>query len=291
MKDGYYYFLPAYLEKEKSNKYETDKSLGYISITCAPDRHVFSIQCSLNKDKIQAIANRRTPIELYISPVTYVTNTSVYIGRFSLSSKNHLFLDASLSSRQILSEEDNQYIIVTSGGRTLIYSLIQEKRPEPVITDETHSANTFGEIFDPFNTTNPAYKWFIHYAKSQGELERIFRTLKIHPEMFGKINNYNTGFSSDTFIKTAYYALRVTGHILRGEYSDPISDRFFTVIGLPGWNIRNRKKSAPSIRIYARWITAQNKPEKLNAGNYNGYWLYYFDKETGYPVKAVLKNN
>lgn len=291
MKDGYYFFLPAYTDKTKVNKQEADKSLGYVSITFSSNQQSFSIQCSLNKAKLLTVANGRTPIELYISPVTYITNTSIFIGRFSLTSKHHLFLDTSLTVPHALSEGDNQFIIVTAGGRTLIYSLIQEKVSETIIVKEAPSANTFGESFDPFNTTNPAYKWFIHYAKSQGELERIFRTLEIHPEMFGKINNYNATFSSDTFTKTSFYALRVTGHIIRGEYIDPLSGRFFIIIGLPGWNVRNRRKSTPSIRMYARWITAQKKPNKSNTGNYNGYWLYYFDKETGYPVKAVLKNS
>ena len=107
--------------------------------------------------------------------------------------------------------------------------------------------------------------------------------------MFAKIKSFNINFYPDTFAKTAFSALRVTGHVLRGEYADPASGKNFTVIGLPGWNIRNRGKRVQSIRLFARWITAQNKPTGAPAGNYNGYWLYYFEKETGFPVKAVLK--
>ena len=115
------------------------------------------------------------------------------------------------------------------------------------------------------------------------EFEKYYNPLKV------KVNGAN--FMPDTFIKTAHYALRVAGHILRGEYTDPESGRIFVVIGLPGWNVRTKRRQVPTIRMYARWITAINKPAEINGNNYNGYWLYYFDRESGNPVKAVLKKN
>lgn len=290
MNDGYYYFLPVSVENSSDGEKLCDKSLGYISITNAPNRYGFSLQCALNKDKVLTLAGGRNPVELYISPVTYITNTSFFVGKFSLSGKNRLFMDTNISHRQMFFEEENQFLIVTAGGRTLMYSELYIKK-ENSISNTPPKPTAFGEIFDPFNTTNPAYKWYIHFAQTYGELEKIFRSAQIRPEMFAKIKTANAIFLPDTFMKTAFSALRVTGHILRGEYTDPLSGRQFTVVGLPGWNIRNRGKRVQSIRIYARWITALNKPASAPAGNYNGYWLYYFEKETGFPVKAVLKRN
>lgn len=290
MNDGYYYFFPVSAEKSNIDEKCHDKSLGYVSITNSPNHHGFSIQCSLNKEKIIALASGRSPVELYISPVTYITNTSFFIGKFSLSGKSRLFMDTYISHRQTFFAEENQYIIVTAGGRTLMYSELYVKKEVAVVTAPSESTD-FGEVFDPFNTTNPAYKWYIHYARTYVELEKIFRSAQIRPEMFAKIKTANANFLPDTFMKTAFSALRVTGHILRGEYTDPLSGRQFTVIGLPGWNIRNRGKRVQSIRIYARWITALNKPTGAPTGNYNGYWLYYFERENGFPVKAVLKRN
>jgi len=290
MNDGYYYFLPVSAEKSTTDEKHCDKSLGYISVTNAPNHHGFSLQCALNKDKTLALSGGREPVELYISPVTYITNTSFFVGKFSLCGKNRPFLDTYISYRQTFGDEENQYILVTAGGRTLMYSELYIKKELPYAAAPAEST-PFGETFDPFNTTNPAYKWYIHFAQTYGELEKIFRSVQIHPEMFAKIKGINANFLPDTFTKTAFSALKVTGHILRGEYADPLSGRQFIVIGLPGWNIRNHGKRIQSIRIYARWITALNKPQGAPVSNYNGYWLYYFEKESGFPVKAVLKRN
>lgn len=290
MNDGYYYFLPVLAEKPTAGEKHCDKSLGYISITNSPNRYGFSLQCALNKDKIITLADNRNPIELYMSPVTYITNTSFFVGKFSLSGKGRLFMDTYISHRHTFLDEENQYIIVTAGGRTLMYSELYVKKEDSVVAAPSESTAS-GEAFDPFNTTNPAYKWFIHFAQTYNELEKIFQNAQIRPEMFARIKTGNANFLPDTFTKTAFSALRVTGHILQGEYTDPLSGRQFTVIGLPGWNIRTRGKRVQTIRIYARWITALKRPAGAPTGNYNGYWLYYFERENGFPVKAVLKRN
>lgn len=283
MKDGYYYF------KSLDNK-AIDKSFGYISFTISADRHLLYFQCSLNKEKINNISSNRYPLELYLSPVTYITNTSLFLGKFSSFQKNRLFMDSSVSFLQSDFKDENLYVIVTAGGRTILFSEIHSK----AITTETsipQISEEFGFQFDPFNTTNSSYKWFIHTLKAHGDATEIFRKIHIHPEMFAKVKVNGANFMPDTFIRTAHYALRVAGHILRGEYTDPESGRSFVVVGLPGWNIRTKKRQALTIRIYARWITAVNKPPEINSNNYNGYWLYYFDRESGNPVKAVLKKN
>lgn len=289
MKNGYYYFSLASSEKSSDTNC-VDKTLGYISITASTDLKGFSLQCSLTKERLFSLFHGHLPIELYLSPVTYITNTSVFIHRFTLNSKYRLFIDTRIPDYNSFSPEDNLYIIITAGGRTLMYSLIKEASYlNPA--KEAPVDNCFGMPFDPFNTTNSAYKWFIHIAKTHGELEKIFRHVKIHPELFSKISGNGFSFSPDIFQKTAFYALRAAGHILRGEYTDPDSMRHFTIIGLPGWNVRSARRSAPSIRMYARWLLAQNKPEIASTASYNGYWLYYFESDSGFPVKAIVKRD
>lgn len=287
MNDGYYYFHSV------DNKSDADRSLGYVSLTFPKDKNVLYYQCSLNKDDIFTLAKNRFPIELYISPVTYVTNSSVFAGKFPVHSKARLFIDSAINFRCADFANENLYAIVTAGGRTILYSEIHRAAttPDTSVISPPHPDDSFGSFFDPFNTTNSAYKWYIHFAKSSGEPGEIFRRLNIHPEMFAKININGIKLMPDTFTKMTHYALRVAGHIIRGEYTDPSSGREFTVIGIPGWNVVTKRKSAPSIRLFARWIAAVNKPSDVVASSYNGYWLYYFDKESGFPVKAVLKKN
>ena len=45
-----------------------------------------------------------------------------------------------------------------------------------------------------------------------------------------------------------------------------------------------------TIRECSRWLTAKRKPACSYNRNYNGYWLYYFDAESGRPVKATMKS-
>ena len=283
MKDGYYYF------KSLDNK-SIDKSLGYISFTISADRHLLYFQCSLNKEKLNNISHSKYPLELYMSPVTYITNTSLFMGKFSSFPKNRLFMDSSVSFLHSDFKDENLYVIVTAGGRTILFSEIHS---QILVTESPKSQDpeSFGVPFDPFNTTNSSYKWFIHTLKANSDATEIFRRMHIHPEMFAKVKVSGANFMPDTFIRTAYYALRVAGHILRGEYIDPESGRKFVVVGLPGWNVRTKRRQAPTIRIYARWITAINKPTEISSNNYNGYWLYYFDYDSGNPVRAVLKKN
>lgn len=283
MKDGYYYFQSA------DNK-TVDKSFGYISFTFSAERHIVYFQCSLNKEKINNLSYSKYPLELYMSPVTYITNTSLFLGKFSSFPKNRLFMDSSFSFLHSNFKDENLFVIVTSGGRTILFCELQ-KKPISHESPKPQSSDIFGIPFDPFNTTNPSYKWFIHTLKSHGDATEIFRRMHIHPEMFAKVQINGAHFMPDTFIKTAHYALRVAGHILRGEYNDPESGRLFAVVGLPGWNVRTKRRQVPTIRMYARWISAVNKPSDISVNNYNGYWLYYFDRETGNPVKAILKKN
>ena len=308
MKDGYYYFISAAAEKN-----EYDKSLGYICISKSPGRNYFSIQCSLNKERAVKLANARRPIEIYLSPVTYITNGSFAIGKFSLGQKGRLFLDSSLPVAIANSFNENQYIIITAGERTIYYSEIYRKPqheitvPPPAQTQHKEEREYYGKEFDPFDTANSAYKWFIHESlpnaadslKNIGDLEKLLRKFNVQHELFAKMDISSASISSDTFLKTAYHSLQVAGHILRGEYSDPQSLRCFTVIGLPGLNVQNSHSarngrrpslSPASIRRYARWLAARQKPTNSYNRNYNGYWLYYFDAESGAPVKAVMKN-
>ena len=122
-----------------------------------------------------------------------------------------------------------------------------------------------------------------------------------------------TPFINGTYTIIARTAVQIAGHVLRGEYTDPENGRRFTIIGLPGWNAQNaapnstasargrsgRSGRAPqqassgttrTIRECSRWLTAKRKPPCSYNRNYNGYWLYYFDAESGMPVKATMKS-
>lgn len=144
----------------------------------------------------------------------------------------------------------------------------------------------------------------------------MLRYFNVQYDLFAKMNSVGNAPYSDTFLKMSYYAVQVAGHVLRGVYTDPESGRIFTVIGLPGWNTqsvgpgsattsgrrnghrrgRGAQQQATSgttrtIRECSRWLAAKRKPPCSYNRNYNGYWLYYFDAESGMPVKAVMKSD
>lgn len=310
MKDGYYYFIPA-----SAGKTDADKSLGYVSVTRHPKRRSYSIQCSLDRNAIGQSGNNNQT-EIFLSSDTFINAQSIMIGKMSPSPAARIFTDVSLPASAVDTIEPEQYLIVTSSGRTLCYSVLckQEPSAKPQQPPEPPPAPLHqGKAFDPFGTTNPAYQWFLYDsrddAKTMQELDKILKYFKVQYEHFAKLNSGTPAAPyRDTFLKMAYHSAQIAGHILRGTYTDPTSERHFTIIGLAGWNmqntvsaIRNRRTSrtrstrqsaaggSKTIREYARWLAAKQKPSYGYQGNYNGYWLYYFDAETGLPVKAVMK--
>lgn len=198
----------------------------------------------------------------------------------------------------------------------------QRRQPEPPnVIAEPPRTPFRGKDFDPFDTTNPAYKWYIYDNRTDSadsikniqELDKMFRYFNVQYDLFAKMNNSSNAPYSDTFLKMSYYSVQIAGHVLRGEYRDPETKRKFTIIGLPGWNTQNTVQSSGTqtgrrnnrrrtqeaqqassgttrtIRECSRWLAAKRKPSCSYNRNYNGYWLYYFDAESGMPVKAVMK--
>lgn len=126
------------------------------------------------------------------------------------------------------------------------------------------------EPFDPFNTTNTAYQWWL--CQSHTEFHELMAQTGIVP-----------GPPLYTALSSAVVRFN---HFLFGRYqengSDTLPGRTLLIFGIP--------VSGNSIvpdQSNARWIPAQNKV----SGNldYAGYWLYYFDAETGKAVRAVIR--
>lgn len=325
MKDGYYYF------KKITNNSAADKSLGYICIRKSNQSDEYYIQCSLNKDKLRNLINGNV-IDIYISPAHYVTNGSHLISRLPCSHKDKLFADLRIPEIYFNFTDDSQYILVTCNNRTILYSeiykklvatdniLLNEKNQDSATEEELQSEKNYiiETIFDPFNTTNTSYEWkIISTLKNSGEnfinqevasgfggidiplssndIAKYLENLNIAYDYFGKIMPNNTGLTSDTFLKMAFSAYRISGHLLIGKYTDSRSNKTFNIIGLPGINAlrnirkkRKRKQVIPPLQNYARWMFSINKPEKSFHTNFNGYWLYYFNSENGNPVKPVI---
>lgn len=344
MKDGYFYFVPA-----SAGKTDIDKSLGYLCITKCPKRASYSIQCSLGQE-IAVKLGCHGEIEIYLSSDTYTNAQSILIGKICLSQNTRLFVDSSITTAAADSVSPSQYVIVTTCGRTICYAVLEKgeqplPEPEPKAAaqpqEQPHNQSAVsvsvaspkeqpavskvpfrGKGFDPFDTTNPAYKWYIYDNCTDGpdsvrniqELDKMLRYFNVQYDTFAKLGAAGAiAPYSDTFLKMSHYAVQVAGHVLRGEYCDPESGRKFTIIGLPGWNTQNpsnysgnrhnsrRRGRNPqqqtasgntkSIRECSRWLAAKRKPPCSYNRNYNGYWLYYFDAQTGIPVKAIMKNN
>ncbi len=144
----------------------------------------------------------------------------------------------------------------------LASELAPASEPEP--TSESYPL----QEFDPFNTTNPAYKWWIC----------------THADAFYQLME-DTEIVPDPPLYTALSsALNRFDHFLFGRYQEDAAtdSRILLIFGVPV----SGSTPVPS-QINARWIPAHNKiADNLN---YAGYWLYYFDAETKNNVRAKLR--
>lgn len=124
--------------------------------------------------------------------------------------------------------------------------------------------------FDPFNTTNPAYQWWL--CRNTAEFHGLMADTEIVP---GPL--LYTALSS---------ALVRFGHFLFGRYEEenesPQAGRVLYILGVPVSD-----NSPVPDQMNARWIPAQNKI--TGSFNYAGYWLYYFDSETKKTVRAIIR--
>lgn len=123
--------------------------------------------------------------------------------------------------------------------------------------------------FDPFGTTNPAYKWF---ALTEAQM------------FMGILGSLNISLPTDLG-KNAYEALSMYGHLLLGSYTDENSGRKFLIIGVPSPDIN--KSCAYNYRYNAaRWAKSA---VQYHSSQNTGYHLYYIDAKSTALVKVVLK--
>ncbi len=315
MREGYFYFIPAAGENREENK-----ALGYISISKAPGRSAYSVQCSLNRNLLKP---RGVP-EIYFSPAPHADSQSISIGKVrAVSGTSRLFIDSYISYDAAEDLDSDIYAVVSCSGRTLCYSMINKKSvetgPDPYeapisAAKQTNPHNDLGgRAFDPFGTTNDMYKWYIYdifgnntvnnvdSVKNMQQIDKLFKHYNINYSVFARLSE---GIENSAFLKMAHSSVQIALHLLRGEYSDAQTGRRFTIIGLPGWNptygrsvkqrvrqpqIHHSISGASAIRGCSRWMSAVNRPRFAYNSSYNGYWLYYFDSESGLPVKAVMK--
>lgn len=142
-----------------------------------------------------------------------------------------------------------------------------EQEPEREMEAKSSSQSYKLQAFDPFNTTNEAYKWWI--CTHTDEFYQLMEDTEIVPDP-----PLYTALSS---------ALSHFGHFLFGRYQEDGEDsRVLSIFGVPV----SGNTPVPS-QMNARWVPAQNKI--AGSPNYAGYWLYYFDAETKHIVRAKLR--
>lgn len=145
----------------------------------------------------------------------------------------------------------------------------EETQTEAVSAQSTKTPPEKGPItftpFDPFNTTNDAYEWWICQNNEDFHQLMVQTGLIPHPPLYSALQS----------------ALVRFGHFLFGSYTEEKEGRVLFILGVPGM------ESSPQDSGNARWIPAQNKI--TGATNYTGYGLHYFDAQTGKAVRAVIR--
>lgn len=120
--------------------------------------------------------------------------------------------------------------------------------------------------FDPFNTTNDAYRW-----------SRAVRVEQLRRELTG-----NGIYPAPEIAEEIKEGMRQYAHILLGSYTPHNTNKRYFLLGIPC----DQPENTPD-KIY-RWI---NKCVELpEYPEFDGYKLYYYDQETGAAVKAVLRS-
>lgn len=117
--------------------------------------------------------------------------------------------------------------------------------------------------FDPFNTTNSAYKWWrgtdMHVVNS------IFTQIDIKIPF--ELN------------KDGYLSCELFGHVLIGLYKDKSLKREFLILGIPA----SCKSDPGNYYSNSRWEAVSSK----SATGEQGYWLTYIDCDTSKVVKVI----
>ncbi|MBR5279362.1 MAG: hypothetical protein IKU26_00135 [Clostridia bacterium] len=119
--------------------------------------------------------------------------------------------------------------------------------------------------FDPFNTTNNAYEWWL--CGSNDEFHQLMAQTGLipHPPLYTALQS----------------ALVRFGHFIFGRYTEENNGRNLLILGVPG---RENTAQEPG---NSRWISAQNKITGVM--DYTGYNLHYFDGQTGKSIRAIVR--
>lgn len=141
----------------------------------------------------------------------------------------------------------------------------EANRTEPTIKTITPD-EAFSELkqFDPFNTTNHAYKWWV--CESYNRVCDILHKMDIHLPSFAA--------------KSLYSNMQFFKHAILGKYTS-VEDRCFVIVGIPVQNLPqlNAPQSPARPMICQRFI---------NNSGYKGYLLFYIDYASTALVKAVV---
>jgi len=141
----------------------------------------------------------------------------------------------------------------------------QKEREEESKNIETPDA-VFSELkqFDPFNTTNHAYKWWICESYT-----RVCDTLH-------KMDIHLPGYVA----KSLYANMQFFKHAILGKFTS-VEDRCFVIVGIPVQTLphANNPQSPARPMVCRRFI---------NNSGYKGYLLFYIDYASTALVKAVV---
>lgn len=144
----------------------------------------------------------------------------------------------------------------------------EEPEPAEEVTEAHEDPQPFSialTSFDPFNTTNEAYQWWL--CQNNEEFHRLMAQTGLipYPPLYTALQS----------------ALVRFGHFLFGRYTEEHGGRVLFILGVPGLESGGQDAGSP------RWIPAQNKI--TGVFEYTGYGLHYFDAETGKAVRAVIR--
>ena len=146
---------------------------------------------------------------------------------------------------------------------------IAEAEPEPdpelVHEPENESATIPLTPFDPFNTTNDAYQWWLCDSNDAFHQLMAQTGLIPHPPLYTALQS----------------ALVRFGHFIFGRYTEENDGRKLWILGVPG------TESFIQESENARWVSAQNKITGVT--DYTGYNLHYFDAQTGKTIRAIIR--
>ena len=154
---------------------------------------------------------------------------------------------------------------VLKSAQTEVPKPTQNEVPKSDILKE-HFTKKFRK-YDPFNTTNDSYSWWI--PDSFNNVLAIFNQLNI---------NIPSNISREL-----YEGIGRCGHMLLGFYTDKKTGRCFIIVGVPSTNTTSPQDTSPQI---TRWVSCVNK---YTDTGFTGYFLYYIDSSTSSLVQTVVE--